>query len=67
MHDDKDSSCAGDRWNAGAIDGYRGTKPRSDDADYLKGYRDGQRDAQVKVVMPARPEGYYHQPIGTFD
>jgi len=24
-------------------------------------------DKRVCVVMPARPEGYYHMPIGTFD
>ena len=28
----------------------------------------GPRDHQaIEVVMPARPEGYYHAPIGTFD
>jgi hypothetical protein len=56
-----------DRWNDGAIDGCRGRKPTNDDADYMEGYRHGCEEAKVRVVMPTRPEGYYHSPIGTFD
>lgn len=56
-----------DRWNNGAIDGCGGRKPQSDDPDYLDGYRQGREEAKVRAVMPARPEGYYHAPIGTFD
>ena len=56
-----------DRWNDGALDGYRNKDKQSTDADYLAGYAEGQRDRKVLVVMPARPEGYYHSPVGTFD
>ena len=56
-----------DRWNDGAIDGCRNNKPASDDADYLDGYRQGQEDRKVRAIMPKRPEGYYHLPIGTFE
>ena len=56
-----------DRWNTGAIEGYKNTPQTSNDADYLAGYAEGQRERKVQVVMPARPEGYYHAPIGTFE
>jgi len=56
-----------DRWNDGAIDGCRGKAKASDDADYLAGYADGERSRQTVVVMPTRPEGYYHMPLGTFE
>lgn len=56
-----------DRWNDGALDALRGKAKASDDADYLEGYADGERSAHVVVVMPRRPEGYYHMPLGTFD
>jgi hypothetical protein len=56
-----------DRWNNGAIDGCKGIAAKSDDADYMEGYRHGQDERKVRVVMPKRPEGYYHAPIGTFD
>ena len=56
-----------DLWNDGAIDGCRGRKARSADVTYLDGYRHGQGERKVRVVMPRRPEGYYHLPLGTFD
>lgn len=56
-----------DRWNDGALDGFRGKPIASDDVHYMDGYKTGQRDRRVRVVMPARPEGYYHSPVGTFD
>jgi hypothetical protein len=56
-----------DRWNDGAIDGFKGVAPRNNDADYLSGHAEGKRDRKVRVVVPARPEGYYHLPVGTFD
>tara|TARA_Y100001938_G_scaffold133770_1_gene193471 strand:- start:180 stop:464 length:285 start_codon:yes stop_codon:yes gene_type:complete len=56
-----------DRWHDGWFDGH-GAKPKaSDDADYLKGYAEGHEARKVVVVMPERPEGYYHMPLGTFD
>lgn len=53
-----------DRWNDGAFDAFRGRLRKSDDADYLEGYRDGLELRKVHVVMPERAEGYYHSPIG---
>lgn len=50
-----------DNWNDGAIDGYRGATQASSHPEYLKGYRHGQDQRRVVVVMPHRPEGYYHQ------
>jgi hypothetical protein len=59
-----------DRWNKGAIDGCRNQPPQDrwlDDTDYMDGYRHGQDERKVRVVMPERPEGYYHMPLGTFE
>lgn len=56
-----------DVWNAAAIDGCRGVPPKSETALYMDGYREGQNARRVSVVMPERPEGYYHMPVGTFD
>ena len=67
MDFDREDHAKNDRWNDGAIDGYRGREPQSEDFDYLDGYREGQREAKVQHVSPARPEGYYHLPLGTFD
>lgn len=56
-----------DRWHDGALDCYRGRPKASDDKDYLEGWAHAENDRQVQVVMPERPEGYYHMPLGTFD
>jgi hypothetical protein len=66
LRDDFDDAAA-DRWNDGAIDGCRGIAPRSEDADYRQGHAHGCQERKVQVVMPSRPEGYYHAPIGTFE
>lgn len=58
---------AADRWNDGAFDAYRGKPRATDDEDYLEGYAHGLNERKVRPVMPERPEGYYHAPIGTFD
>lgn len=50
-----------DRWH----DGYF-AKERPTDPDELDGWRQAQEDRKVVVVMPVRPEGYYHMPLGTF-
>jgi len=65
MSDDNDAKL--DRWNNGALDALRGAIQKSNDPDYLSGYEHGLRERKVSAVMPARPEGYYHAPIGTFD
>lgn len=56
-----------DLWSDGALDGCRGRKAQSDNPIYLDGYRHGQSERKVRVVMPRRPEGYYHMPVGTFE
>ena len=62
MYDFDDA--AADRWNDGALDGIRARPQASQDADYLAGYAHGQDARKVRVVLPRRPEGYYHAPIG---
>lgn len=66
MYDDYDDARI-DRWNDGALDALRGKASQMQDADYLDGYEHGLREARVVVVMPVRPEGYYHAPLGAFD
>jgi hypothetical protein len=56
-----------DAWNDGALDALRGKPRASSGAPYAEGYDHGLSERRVRVVMPARPEGYYHSPIGTFD
>lgn len=56
-----------DRWHDGWLDGHRAKPRASEDPDYLKGYEQGADQRNVVVVMPSRPEGYYHMPLGTFD
>lgn len=31
------------------------------------GWRERAREVRVQAVLPARPEGYYHAPLGTFE
>jgi len=54
---------AADQWNDGALDGCRGRPKASAELAYLEGYAYGLEDRQVQVVMPPRPEGYYHTPL----
>lgn len=42
-------------------------EPRPTNTIAAEGWDDAQRTSRVRVVMPARPEGYYHMPLGTFD
>lgn len=64
-----DDDAAIDRYADGFIDGFRGRKTvlLAPDPDYLAGFRAGREQRQVRVVMPRKPEGYYHAPLGTFD
>lgn len=54
-----------DAYCAGYLAGRRGG-PKPDDPDGAEGWTDGKDASQVRVVMPARPEGYYHMPLGSF-
>lgn len=56
-----------DAFHAG-YDMHRRGQPCPDhDRAMRDGWLDRQAAIQVRVVMPARPEGYYHMPIGSFD
>ena len=60
-------------------DGYfahKARKPLSDNPHGLDiglatawadGWNERENDQKVVVVMPHRPEGYYHMPVGSFD
>lgn len=52
-----------DVWNSGALDGFRGTPMQSVDAVYVDGYLTGRCQAKVTVLLPERPEGYYHSKL----
>ena len=56
-----------DRWHDGVLAALRYQPSMSVDPDYLEGYNYGLEERRVQVVMPARPEGYYHMPLGSFD
>lgn len=46
---------------------FRAGQPMPDCPIMAEGWLDAQRARRDRVVTPARPEGYYHNPIGTFD
>jgi hypothetical protein len=52
-----------DLWNDGAIDGIRNRPMASSHPEYLEGYAHGQDQRRVRVIMPVRPEGYYHSAL----
>ena len=66
MDDDFDNDAAIDAFH----DGYSlflRRKPRPECPIMANGWDDAQRASRVRVVMPERPEGYYHLPLGTFE
>lgn len=65
-HDFNDNDAAIDAYHDG-YDAHRAGKPRPAEQHAAEGWDQRARDVQVRVVMPARPEGYFHAPIGTFD
>lgn len=66
-YDDTFFDAAIDRWNDAALAALRGQPCPADDEDSRAGYAEGLEQRKVRVVMPRRPEGYYHAPIGTFE
>lgn len=56
-----------DLWNNAALAALRGQPCPAPDEHSIAGYKHGADARRVTVVMPRRPEGYYHAPIGTFD
>lgn len=55
-----DAAC--DRWHNGYF-----AKERPTDPDELAGWLQAKQDRARPVPQIARPEGYYHMPLGTFD
>lgn len=49
-----------DLWNNAALAALRGQPCPGTDEHSLDGYKHGQWERRVVVVMPRRPEGYYH-------
>lgn len=64
--DEAEAEARIDRFHNGYFAHQRG-EPRPSDADAAAGWDDRARDALVRVVMPPKPEGYYHCAPGTFD
>ena len=48
-------------------DAHRAGQPRPDHPDQRAGWDARADSLKVRVVMPERPEGYYHAPPGAFD
>jgi hypothetical protein len=61
-HDDFDDAAA-DRWSDAALAALRGQACPANDPDSLNGYAHGMDQRKVRVVMPERPEGYYHMAL----
>lgn len=57
--DDFDDAAA-DRWTDAALAAFRGQPCPAHDLDSINGYQHGLEQRRVRVVMPARPEGYWH-------
>lgn len=65
-YDDEAAEAAIEQYHAG-YDMFRQGKSCPAEAKMVEGWRDAQRASRVRVIMPRRPEGYYHMPIGTYD
>lgn len=61
-----DDDSAIDRFHAG-YDAHKRGEPCPSEKDAADGWNVRAHACRVQVVMPTRPEGYYHAPIGTFD
>lgn len=46
---------------------HRSGLARPTDKDGAYGWDERARSCKVRVIMPPRPEGYYHAPLGTFE
>lgn len=58
--DDAESERRIDLWHQGWFTRYYG-RPLPKDPIMREGWKDCEHSLQVHVVMPERPEGYYHQ------
>lgn len=64
--DFEDDEAAIDAYHDG-YDAFWKGQPKPDGSHQAAGWTDAQRASRVRVVMPRRPEGYYHAPVGSFD
>lgn len=55
-----------DSWHEG-YDAHLKGKPCPTEENARAGWLERERSRRVHAVLPERPEGYYHMPIGTFD
>ena len=55
-----------DRHNNAALAALRGQPCPGEDEDSVAGYAQGLNERKVLVVVPRKPEGYYHAAVGTF-
>lgn len=60
QHEYDFDDAAADRWTNAALAAFRGKPCPGDDLDSISGYRHGLEGRRVRVVMPDRPEGYWH-------
>ena len=66
MQDESEVDARIERWHNGYF-AHRDGKPRPVDNDAAQGWDHRANDMMTQVVMPVRPEGYYHMPLDTFD
>lgn len=64
--DDAANDAAIDRFHDGWGAFLKG-QPRPTEKDAGEGWDHGRATSRVRAVQPARPEGYYHLPVGSFD
>lgn len=64
--DDAAAEAQIERFHAG-YDAHKRGEPCPTEKDAAEGWNTRAHACQVRVVMPHRPEGYYHSPIGTFE
>ena len=65
QYEDDYDDTASDLWNDAALAAMYGKPCPADDDNSKAGYAYGLEERKVRVVMPARPEGYYHMPLET--
>jgi hypothetical protein len=61
-----EAEAAADAYAAGFL-GYGRGEPRPADPHAAEGWDEARAMRDVRVVMPRRPEGYWHMPLGTFE
>lgn len=65
-YDDAEAEAQIERFHAG-YDAHKRGEPCPSEKDAADGWNARDHACHTVVVMPSRPEGYYHLPLGTFD